>query len=153
MKEFMHILIAGETWISHFTNIKGRNEYSGAEFYENPGVLKLMEVLKEKGHAVKHIPNHKAVYDFPFSLEELSAYDCVVLSDIGSDTLLLHPDTVNLKNPQRLPDRLKITAGIREEGRRPPDDRGMDVILGDRWQSQVPHHSLGRRPAGHHVAL
>lgn len=108
MKEVMHILIAGETWISHFTNVKGRNEYSGAEYYENPGVLKLMEVLKEKGHNVKHIPNHKAVYDFPFTLEDLSAYDCVILSDIGSDTLLLHPDTVNLKNPQRIPDRLKL---------------------------------------------
>ena len=30
---------------------------------------------------------------FPQTLEGLSAYDAVILSDIGANTLLLHPDT------------------------------------------------------------
>jgi uncharacterized membrane protein len=108
MNEFSQVLIAGETWISHFFNIKGRNDYSGAEFFENPGVLRLTEVLSHKEYQVTHLPNHRAVYDFPFSVEELSKYVCVILSDIGADTLQLHPDTVNLRNPQRVPDRLKV---------------------------------------------
>jgi len=36
------------------------------------------------------MPGHAVPTDFPASLAE---YDVVVLSDIGADSLLLHPDT------------------------------------------------------------
>ena len=39
------------------------------------------------------MPAHEAQRDFPQTPEGLAAYDAVILSDIGSNTLLLHPDT------------------------------------------------------------
>ena len=39
------------------------------------------------------MPAHEAQREFPQTMEALSAYDAVVLSDLGANTLLLHPDT------------------------------------------------------------
>jgi uncharacterized membrane protein len=39
------------------------------------------------------MPNHVAATDFPFTAEELGAWDVVLLSDIGSNTLLVPPAT------------------------------------------------------------
>jgi uncharacterized membrane protein len=40
-----------------------------------------------------HLPNHLADAQFPNTAEGLAVYDVIILSDIGSNTLLLHPDT------------------------------------------------------------
>jgi uncharacterized membrane protein len=39
------------------------------------------------------MPNHIAAESFPYSTDELSAWDVVLLSDIGSNTLLIPPAT------------------------------------------------------------
>ena len=52
--------------------------------------------------------------EFPSTLKALSAYDVVVLSDIGADSLLLHPDT--FLRGQRTPNRLKLIAEWVEGG-------------------------------------
>jgi uncharacterized membrane protein len=49
---------------------------------------------------------HEAALDFPLSLEGLTHYDAILLSDIGSNTLLLHPD-VWLQG-KTVPNRLKL---------------------------------------------
>src|SRR5207249_92479 len=43
---------------------------------------------------------------FPLTLDALSQYDVVILSDIGANTLLLHPDT--WLRGQSMPNRLKL---------------------------------------------
>ncbi|MCL7653846.1 glutamine amidotransferase, partial [Klebsiella pneumoniae] len=35
----------------------------------------------------------RAAPDFPLTLEALQEWDAIILSDIGANTLLLHPDT------------------------------------------------------------
>lgn len=110
------VLIAGETWMNHFSNIKGRNDYTGAVYYVNPGVIRMVEAMEAHGHEVTHIANHLAMQEFPFSLEEISRYDLVILSDIGADTLQLPAETVNLENPQRRPDRLRLIRKFVAEG-------------------------------------
>jgi uncharacterized membrane protein len=52
------------------------------------------------------LPGHEAVRDFPFTLDDLSRYDAVILSDIGSNSLLLHPDVWLSGKPA--PNRLKL---------------------------------------------
>ena len=47
-----------------------------------------------------------AARDFPLTLDGLRAWDAIILSDIGSNTLLLHPDTFILSKPT--PNRLKL---------------------------------------------
>ena len=48
-------------------------------------------------------------------MEEIEKYDVVILSDIGSDTLLLHPDTFLHSKPT--PDRLKLIKEYVQNGR------------------------------------
>lgn len=116
MAEGVRVLIAGETWINHFSNIKGRNDYTGAVYYVNPGVIRMQAVMEAHGHEVTHIANHRAMQEFPFSLEEIASYDLVILSDIGADTLQLPAETVNLEDPQRKPDRLRLLGQFVAQG-------------------------------------
>ena len=50
------------------------------------------------------MPSHVAARDFPTTRRGLGSYACVILSDIGANTLLLHPDTFVLS--KALPNRL-----------------------------------------------
>ena len=38
------------------------------------------------------MPAHEAATAFPLTMDGLQRYDAVILSDIGANTLLLHPD-------------------------------------------------------------
>lgn len=48
------------------------------------------------------MPAHAAATDFPLTLEALQEWDAIILSDIGANTLLLHPDTAE-EPPNRQP--------------------------------------------------
>ncbi|RRD40885.1 cytoplasmic protein [Leptotrichia sp. OH3620_COT-345] len=81
------ILIAGESWTSHTIHIKGFDTFTTSVYEE--GVRWLKEALEKDSHEVTFIPNHYASEKFPVTMEEISQYDVVILSDIGSNTLLL----------------------------------------------------------------
>ncbi|MCY7417728.1 MAG: glutamine amidotransferase [Chloroflexi bacterium] len=102
----VRVLLAGESWSSYGVHIKGFNAYYTG-FYDEGGAP-LIEALEAGGCIVTYQPNHVAATRFPDSVAELDAYDVVVLSDIGSDTLLLHPDT--FRASQVRPDRLAVLA-------------------------------------------
>lgn len=100
------LLLAGETWFSHGVHVKGFSSYTTGSYDE--GQKQLVSALESTGWSVDHLPNHLATEGFPWSLEALSAYDVVVLSDISADTIQLHPRTF-LKG-ERTPDRLALLA-------------------------------------------
>ena len=83
------ILFAGESWMSYTTHVKGFDSFTTSVYQE--GATKLIEGLRKDGFDVEYIPNHVANVQIPSTIEGLAAYDAVVLSDIGSNTLLL-PD-------------------------------------------------------------
>ena len=85
------VLLAGESWTSHTIHVKGFDSFTTTEYAE--GATWLIEGLEAAGIDVTFLRNHDAPKHFPSSLEELDAYDVVLLSDIGSNTLLLSPDT------------------------------------------------------------
>lgn len=101
------ILIAGESWTVHSIHQKGFDSFTTTEYAE--GVRWLKAALEKGGWDVTYQPAHVAARDFPFTPEDLAAYDCVVLSDVGANTLLLHPDTFT--KSKVLPNRL---ASIRD---------------------------------------
>ena len=76
----MHVLIAGETWVTHKVELKGFSTYSTGSYAV--GLTELVDGLRAHGHEVSHIPNHEAVEAFPWTLAELEPFDVVVLSDI-----------------------------------------------------------------------
>lgn len=85
------VLIAGESWTVHSIHQKGFDSFTTTEYSE--GIHWLRAALEEGGWHVDYQPAHVAARDFPFDAAALSNYDSVILSDIGANTLLLHPDT------------------------------------------------------------
>jgi uncharacterized membrane protein len=92
-----HVLIAGESWITHSIHIKGFDTFTQSGYAEGVGFLR--DALLAAGHEVTFLPNHLANAAFPTSADALRAFDVVMLSDIGANTLLLHPDTFNHSKP------------------------------------------------------
>ena len=97
-----NILLAGESWVTTATHIKGFDQFPTVTFHL--GAEPLVEALKGSDFDLRYMPGHEAQRDFPQTPEGLAAYDAVILSDIGANTLLLHPDTwiASKRTPNRL---------------------------------------------------
>lgn len=107
------ILLAGESWVSTATHIKGFDQFSTVTFHL--GAEPLVEALEGSAFDLRYMPAHEAQREFPQTAEGLAAYDAVILSDIGSNTLLLHPDT--WIHSRRTPNRLwSINAYVKGGG-------------------------------------
>lgn len=98
------VLLAGETWLTYGIHQKGFSAYTTGAY--EVGSDEFVAALKTGGWDVEHIPNHLATEGFPTSVQALAEYDVVILSDIGADTLLLHPDTFVRGQPT--PNRLAL---------------------------------------------
>jgi uncharacterized membrane protein len=101
------VLIAGESWVTHSLHQKGFDSFTTTSYHEGVGPLRA--ALEAGGFTVDYLPNHLAAAGFPGTPEALEPYAAVILSDIGSNTLLLHPDTFDRSVP--MPDR---TLAIRD---------------------------------------
>jgi uncharacterized membrane protein len=86
-----HVLIVGESWISNGTHIKGFDQFESSAY--NIGVDPLRNALTAGGIGVTHMPAHLVPTELPDTLEQLGAYDVIVLSDVGADTILLRSET------------------------------------------------------------
>lgn len=100
------ILLAGESWSTTSIHTKGFDSFVTSVYEE--GASHYIGALERAGHEVVFQPNHVAADHFPTTLEELDAFDVVVLSDIGANTLLL-PGKVFVRS-QRIPNRLQLLA-------------------------------------------
>ncbi len=81
------ILLAGESWMSYTTHVKGFDSFYTSTY--ETGEKWLVAALEAGGFHVDFMPNHIAMDSFPFTIEELRKYDIIILSDIGANTLLL----------------------------------------------------------------
>jgi uncharacterized membrane protein len=106
------VLVAGESWTVHSIHQKGFDSFTTTEYAEGVGWLR--DALVSGGWEVHHMPAHVAARDFPTKAAELAAYDCVMLSDIGANTLLIHPETFS--RFKSLPNRLAAIHDYVEEG-------------------------------------
>ncbi len=104
MGQQIKVLLAGETWVTYAIHQKGFNAFTTGTYEEGSGPL--IKALLDKGVNVSTLSNHEAANKFPSSIEEMDNFDVILLSDIGSDTLRLHPDTFLHSKPT--PDRLKL---------------------------------------------
>src|SRR5205823_14662039 len=66
----------------------------------------LKRALEDSEIVLTHLPGHLVPSDFPSALDALAEYDVIALSDIGSNSLLLHPDT--FIHGRRTPNRLRL---------------------------------------------
>lgn len=112
MSQGRRVLIVGETWIMHTIHQKGVDSFTTTEYGE--GIRWLKAALEAGGSIVEHLPNHLASVDFPTDLDTLRPYDAVVLSDIGANSLLLHPNTFT--HSMVMPNRLELLRNYVAEG-------------------------------------
>lgn len=100
----MKILFVGESWSISQTHIKGFDHATLCRYSESGSPF--IEMLKNNDIEVDYLPSHIAQIEFPDTAERLIQYSAIIFSDVGSNTLLLHPDTQF--NCIRMPNRLKI---------------------------------------------
>jgi uncharacterized membrane protein len=85
-----NILLVGESWVTSASHTKGWDTFASVTFHL--GAEPLVAALKGTEYALRYMPAHEAAEGFPLTLDGLSGYDAILLSDIGSNTLLLHPE-------------------------------------------------------------
>lgn len=100
------VMLVGESWSVTSIHAKGFDTFTTVEYAE--GGAALIKALEDEGHEVSYMPSHVAATEFPSTVEALSAVDVVLLSDIGSNTLLL-PHNTFVKG-QVMPNRLEVLA-------------------------------------------
>jgi len=141
----IRVLLAGESWVSNSTHFKGWDFFSST-IYET-GVMYLEAAVTAGGMAFKHLPGHLAGGEFPNTEEGLSAYDVVILSDIGADTLLLHPDTWIHGRPT--PNRLRLLREWVTRGGGLLMCGGYYSVAGIYGAARYHHPPIGRLARGH----
>ncbi len=84
----INVVLVGESWVSVSTHHKGFDHFSSGTY--ETGEAYIREAFeKDASIHYTHIPGHLAGEQFPNTMEELSKYDVVILSDIGANSLLL----------------------------------------------------------------
>ncbi len=106
------VLLAGEQVTASGFEIKGF-DYFGVNAYKEDGQA-LVDALTAGGHEVDWMRTCSVPTDFPEHLDQLGAYDTVILSDVGANSLLFHPEM--LSKSQRRPNRLKLLKEYVEVG-------------------------------------
>ena len=70
------------------------------------GAGPLVAALADSPFELTYMKAHEAAADFPLTRDALDAYAAVILSDLGANTLLLHPDVWFKGQP--VPNRLRL---------------------------------------------
>ncbi|MEO7242537.1 MAG: glutamine amidotransferase [Variovorax sp.] len=97
------VLLAGESWTSTAVHIKGWDQFPTATHHRGADAF---VALLASDFAITYMLCHEAVECFPSTAEGLDAYDCIILSDIGANSLLLPPEV--WIHSRRAPNRLKL---------------------------------------------
>ena len=83
------ILLVGESWVSNATHYKGWDQFSSTTFHL--GADELIKSIDSSLFQVQYMTSHDAAENFPSKIKDLQKYSAVIFSDIGSNTILLHP--------------------------------------------------------------
>lgn len=106
------ILLVGESWVSSATHYKGFDQFGSVTFHL--GAEPLVKALESSEYELTYLTAHDAVKKLPFDMAGLDAYDAIILSDIGANSLLL-PPAVWLHS-KTVPNRLKLLKAWVEKG-------------------------------------
>jgi uncharacterized membrane protein len=106
------VLLVGESWVSSATHYKGFDQFGSVTFHL--GAEPLVKALEDSEFALTYMTAHDAVEKFPYDMAGLDAYDAIILSDIGSNSLLLPPDV--WLHSRTVPNRLKLIKAWVEKG-------------------------------------
>lgn len=106
MADRIPVLLVGESWVSAATHYKGFDQFGSVTYHL--GAEPLVEALRDSPFELTYMPAHEAAAAFPFTCEGLNRWRAVILSDIGSNTLLLPQEVWMHGKP--MPNRLRALA-------------------------------------------
>lgn len=95
------VLLAGESWAATTMEVKGFNSFLSSKYETGLGWID--KAIEAAGYELTYMPSHVASTEFPYTIEGLKEYSCIILSDIGADTLLIPPETFaqSIRRPNR----------------------------------------------------
>jgi uncharacterized membrane protein len=108
----MNVLVVGRAQTVVYTEIQGLSIVPAAKEWN--GAKELIQGLTASGHGVTHLSGTLAPEEFPEDLDSLRRYDVLLLGDIASDTLLLHPEVVYECRPH--PNRIQLIQEYVDDG-------------------------------------
>jgi len=117
------VLLVGETWFVLKMHIKGFDMVPLGGF-EDFGIWFMEAMSRFEDIEATHMPNHIALTSFPRTMEEITKYDVIILSDCGKNTLLLYPQMFTVPMG---PNRLELIRNYVE--------KGGSFIMGGGWNS------------------
>lgn len=85
------VLLAGESWVVHETHQKGFDIFTSTTF--DTGADAFISAAATQGIEVEQMYGHDVPAKFPRTVEALSAYDVVIVSDVGYNSFVLTPET------------------------------------------------------------
>lgn len=100
----VRVLFAGESWMTRSIHTKGFDSFEMSSYHE--GGTAMIAALRQGDVEVTYQPSHVAMDEFPYTREAIEAFDVVILSDIGTNTLLL-PDRTAIHS-EATPNRLHL---------------------------------------------
>lgn len=109
--EKVKVLFAGESWFFTTIETKGFDQFTIGGYQTE---IERVRAFMKDAADITHIPAHEVLEHFPESVAELGAYDVVILSDVGANTFLLHPDT--FFKSETTPNKLQVIADYVKEG-------------------------------------
>ena len=112
MPNSVRVLFAGESWMTHSVHTKGFDSFDMSSYHE--GGTEMIAALRAGGAELTYQPSHIAMDSFPFTRKEIDAFDVVILSDIGANSLLL-PDRVAIRS-ESWPNRLELIRDFVNDG-------------------------------------
>lgn len=104
VEDMAKVLIVGESWVVNSLHTKGWDQFHSADY--GTGHKHLKEALLAAGHWVEHLPAHLVATELASTLDGLQQHDVIIISDVGANTILLHPDT--FLRGERTPNRLRL---------------------------------------------
>lgn len=91
------VLLAGESWTIHEIHQKGFDHFTSTSF--GTGADAFIAAAATRGIEVEQMYGHDVPTKFPRTVEALSQYDVIIISDIGANSFLLTPETWKLGQP------------------------------------------------------
>lgn len=85
------VLLAGESWTIHEIHQKGFDHFTSTSF--GTGADAFIAAAAEHGIEVEQMYGHDVPAKFPRTVEGLSEFDVIIISDIGANSFLLTPET------------------------------------------------------------
>lgn len=128
------VLYAGDSAIMAVLGLEGIEVFPLLDQIWDAGTY-LRGALESSGHTVTRMLSHEAYYHLPETAEALAAYDVLILSDIGHDTVVLYPGARRNAVPMG-PNRLKEIVRFVENG------GGLAYVGG--YFTYQGHHGQGR---------